>query len=236
MKRFYREVTVAQDEPGWRVLLDGRGIKTAGGRAQVVPTRALAEALAEEWSQQGEELDQDAFTLRHLADFAIDIVAPCRDEAVRMLLPFAETDTLCYRAEPGEALHRRQLEVWEPLLAEAEARWDVHFTRIGGIIHQHQPPETLARMHAALMTYCDFTLAALNQLANLSASLIVALAALDTKAEPEALWAAANLEEDWQTSLWGEDAEAAARRDRRFAEFAAALRFGALARDGTEKP
>ena len=43
MKRFYKDVTVEATEGGWRVLLDGRAIKTAGGRPQVIPSRSLAE-------------------------------------------------------------------------------------------------------------------------------------------------------------------------------------------------
>ena len=43
MKRFYKEVSVAQADAGWQVLLDGRGIRTAGRRAQAVPTQALVE-------------------------------------------------------------------------------------------------------------------------------------------------------------------------------------------------
>ena len=46
MKRFYREVGVVAEGTAWRVTLDGRGVKTQGGQAQLVPTRALAEALA----------------------------------------------------------------------------------------------------------------------------------------------------------------------------------------------
>ena len=37
-----------------QVTLDGRGLKTVKGTAQVVPTKALAEALASEWRDQGE--------------------------------------------------------------------------------------------------------------------------------------------------------------------------------------
>ena len=44
MKRFYKAVAVEPENSGWRVLLDGRGIKTASGKPQVVPTRALADA------------------------------------------------------------------------------------------------------------------------------------------------------------------------------------------------
>jgi chaperone required for assembly of F1-ATPase len=233
MKRFYREVTVQPAGEGWRVLLDGRGIKTAMGRQQVVPSRTLAQAMAEEWASQGQEIDTSAFILRDLADYAIDIVTADREAAIRSLLPFVETDTLCYRGDAGEALHERQLAVWEPLLLAAEARWDVHFTRVEGIIHRHQPPQTLQRLHAVLLAESDFSLAALNTLASLAASLVIGLAALVPDADAEALWNAANLEEDWQVELWGKDAEAEERRTRRFATFVATMRFARLAAEGT---
>ena len=234
MKRFYREVTVAPAEAGWRVLLDGRGIKTGGGREQIVPSRSLAEAMAQEWSQQGEEINTGAFIFRDLADYAIDIVGLDRGSAIRCLLPYAETDTLFYRAEEGEALHERQAEVWEPLLTAAETRWDVHFNRIEGIIHRPQPPQTIERMQAVLAAEEDFTLAALNTLTSLAASLVIGLAALSPDAEAEDLWNAANLEEDWQVELWGKDAEAEALRERRLTTFAAAMRFAKLAREGSD--
>lgn len=241
MKRFYDQVTVAEsDLGGWRVLLDGRPIKTAAGHPQLLPTRVLADALASEWAEQGNgakggDIDPARFVLRDMADYAIDLVAPDRTETVRALLSFAETDTLCYRAEDGEALAERQLEVWEPLLAAAEARWDVHFERIGGVIHRAQPAATLARMEAVLAAESDFALAALHTLASLAASLVIGLAALAPGAPnslgAEALWNAANLEEDWQAELWGKDAEALALREKRFQAFVAAMRFAELARE-----
>ena len=229
MKRFYEAVTVEAAEGGWRVLLDGRAIRTAGGAAQIVPSRALAEALAAEWARQGEEIDASAFGLRDLTDYALDIVSTERATVIGNLLRFAKSDTLCYRAEAGEALAERQNEIWEPLLTAAEARWDIHFARIEGIIHHPQPEATLARMKAVLEAEDSFTLAALNTLASLAASLIIALAAIAPRADAEALWNAANLEEDWQAELWGKDAEAEALRTRRFAEFAGAMGFLELA-------
>lgn len=230
MKRFYTAVAVQPEDEGWRILLDGRGIRTAGKRAQIVPARALADAMAEEWAGQGEEIDPRAFKFRDMADYALDIVAADPATAIRATLPFAETDTLCYRAEAGEALHRRQLEVWEPLLTAAEARFDVHYERISGIIHRPQPAATLARMDSVLAAQPPFVLAALQTLASLAASLTIGLAALDPDADAEALWNAANLEEDWQAEFWGKDAEAQALRERRFADFRSAMRFAALAR------
>ncbi len=229
MKRFYQAVSIAEEGDGWRVLLDGRAIKTAGGQPQIVPTHALAEAMAAEWAAQGEEIDPAALRYRDLADYALDVVAPDRATAITRMLHFAETDTLCYRAEPDEPLHTRQREVWEPLLEAAERRWDVHFVRVAGVIHQPQPPATLARLGTVLAAESAFTLAALQTLASLAASLVVALAAIAPGADAEMLWAAANLEEDWQAELWGWDADAKALRARRLAEFSAAMRFAGLA-------
>ena len=225
MKRFYRAALAAEVSGGWQVQLDLRGVKTVAGAAQLVPNAALAETLAAEWAAQGETIEPASFVLRDLADYAIDVVAPDPAGAARAMLRFAETDTLCYRAEPDEPLAARQDEVWEPLLRAAEARYDVHFERIAGVLHRPQPPATLSRLEQVLLAQEPFTLSALNTMAGLAASLVVALAALEPEADPDALWSAANLEEDWQAEQWGQDYEAADLRARRLAIFAAAMAF-----------
>ncbi len=230
MKRFYKEVTVAEADGNWRVLLDGRGIKTAGGRAQEVPTQALAQALAAEWAAQGEKIDPQTFPLRDLADFAVDAIGTDPALALREILPYAETDTLSYRADPEDALYQRQLAVWEPLLTAAEAKHGVQFPRVSGILHKPLSAEALARLEATLADQDAFTLAALRMLASLAASLVIALAAIEPDADAEALWKAANLEEDWQVELWGEDWEAAERRATRFTAFQLAMDFSRLSR------
>ena len=233
MKRFWREVSVEADGGNWRVALDGRPIRTQRSAPQLVPTVPLAEALAAEWRAQGETIDPAGFVLRDLADYAIDVVghevSSGRTDAIARVLAYAETDTLCYRAEPDEPLGIRQRATWEPLLKAAEAHHGVRFERVAGIVHRAQPAETLARLRAALDAHDAFQLAALQTLASLAASLVVALAALEPGADPAALWAIANLEEDWQAEQWGQDAEATALRARRLAEFSAAMRFAGLA-------
>lgn len=230
MKRFYSDVTTQQAADGWRVLLDGRPVRTAATRPQVVPSARLAEAMAREWSGQGEVIIPASLVLRDMADYAIDVVARDPASAVAALLPYAETDTLCYRADPGDALATRQDEVWEPLLLAAQARWDIHFARVAGILHQPQPETTLARFRNVLASYDAFTLAALRTLAGLAASLVIGLAALEPDADSAALWDAANLEEDWQAQLWGQDAEALELRATRKLAFEKAAKFARLVR------
>ncbi|MDP3905813.1 ATP12 family chaperone protein [Novosphingobium sp.] len=225
MKRFYKEAGAAPVAGGWQVTLDGRGIKTAGGRPQLVPTEAAVTLLAREWAEQGEDIDASRFVLRDLADYALDVVAGDRADVIATLLRYAETDTLCYRAEAGEPLEARQIEAWEPLLKAAEARWDIQFERIGGVIHCPQPAATLKRLEAVVQVETDFTLAALNTLTTLAASLVIGLAALAPDADAGALWDIANLEEDWQAELWGKEQEYLDHRARRLRTFAAAMEF-----------
>ncbi|OYX60980.1 MAG: molecular chaperone, partial [Novosphingobium sp. 32-60-15] len=161
MKRFYRDVTVAETGSGFGVQLDGRAIKTVSARPQVVPTRALADIMAQEWAEQGDEIDPARFMFRDMADYAIDVVSPDPAAAIDSLLPYAATDTLCYRAEPDEPFAARQRVMWEPLLTAAEARLGVKFVRISGVMHKPQPPETLERLRAELAKLDAFGLAAL---------------------------------------------------------------------------
>lgn len=232
MKRFYQDVSIEPADGGFRVTLDGRPLRTQGGGAQILPSRPLAEALAEEWRAQGEEIEPRSFVLRDLTDYAIDRIAPDRAASAARLLPFAETDTLCYRAHPDEPLFSRQQEVWEPLVQAVEARHGVRLERISGVIHRAQPPETLAKLRELLEDLDPFTLAALETLASLAASLTVALGAVEEGADPDALFAAANCEQDWQAELWGWDSAAASDRALRLETFRQAVRFARLARTG----
>jgi chaperone required for assembly of F1-ATPase len=230
MKRFYKDVTVGAVGGGFAVLLDGRAVKTPKRAGQVVPTPALAEALAAEWAAQGETLDPRAFRFRDHADYALDIVGTERAETIAKLLAFGETDTLCYRAEPGEALFRRQEARWEPLLRALEAREGVRFVRISGVLHRPQPQETLAKLRERVSTFDDFTLAGVFAIVSLAASLAIGLEALEPEADPDELFALAELEEAWQAELWGRDTEAETRTAKRAADFAIAHEFLRLVR------
>ena len=225
MKRFYRDASAERGDEGWFVALDGRRVKTQRQNILVLPSEEVARLLAAEWGAQGDEIDPRGFPMRDLADYALDVVARDKPAAVAALLRYAETDTLCYRADPDEPLWKRQQEVWEPLLSVCEAREGIGLQRVSGVMHRAQDAEALAKLRTRLEAMDHLTLAALTTLASLACSLVIGLAALEPDADGEALWNAANLEEDWQAERWGRDEEAAARRELRKRDFLAALRF-----------
>ena len=232
MKRFYDEVDVREGADGWQVTLDGRGLKTVKGSAQIVPSEALARALAEEWSGQGEKLDTSKFIARDMADYTIDVIAQDRIAAARKLVSYGDTDTLLYRADPDEPLYARQAEVWEPLVSAFEAREGVELVRVSGIMHREQDKAALAKLEARLAALDPFTLTSVEMMTSLAASLIIGLSGSQAEDEPAALrlWEAASLEEDWQADQWGRDTEAEEVRARRQSDFLAAHRFARLAR------
>ena len=121
MKRFYKDVSVERSAAGYHVALDGRPVKTQRGGSQIVGSKALAEELAAEWAGQGETIDPARFAFRDMADYALDVVSADRAGIAAKLLRYAETDTLCYRADPDEPLWHRQREVWD--------RWSMHWKR-----------------------------------------------------------------------------------------------------------
>ena len=222
MKRFWKEVTV---EPGNGLALDGRPVRTPGRAMLAVPTRDLAEAIAEEWRQVGETLDPRAMPLTGLANAAIDRVAPDPAGFAAGLAKYGESDLLYYRAEEPAALVDRQAASWDPLLEWAQHRYDIHFETVAGVMHRAQPEATVARLGEAVAALDPFRLAALSPIVTISGSLVAALALVEDAATPEAIWQAAHVDEDWQAEQWGEDSLAVQAREVRRVDFDAGVRF-----------
>jgi chaperone required for assembly of F1-ATPase len=117
------------------------------------------------------------------------------------------------------------VEAWDPWLAWARARYDVHFETTAGIIHQPQPAATLIRLGEAVAALDAFRLAGLSPVVTITGSLILALALIDGAGDPDTLWTAANVDEDFQAEMWGVDALAAQALANKRGEFDAAVRF-----------
>lgn len=230
MKRFYKDVAVVDEDGGFAIRLDGRAVRTPARALLTLPTPSLAEAIAQEWRAQEETVDPTTMPMTGLANAAIDHVAPRPAMFAEGVAQYAQTDLLCYRAEAPAPLVARQAAMWEPLLDWARARYDVTFAVTQGIIPVPQPPETLARLAAAVAACDPFTLVGLSTLVSLSGSLVCGLAIVEGEHDPDRVWQAAEIDEAWQVELWGEDVLAAAAKVRRTADFAMAAAFCAMSR------
>jgi chaperone required for assembly of F1-ATPase len=230
-RRFWTETGVVQEAGGWRVLLDGRPLRTPGKAPLDLPSAAMARAMAEEWAAQGEVIDPRGMPVTRSANTAIDRVAPQKPEVVAMLAGYGETDLLCHRAEGPEALVARQAEGWDPLLDWAAEHLGARLRPTTGILPAEQSPEALQRLKGRLDAFDAFGITAVHDLVTLSGSLVLGLAVAEARVDAATGWALSRIDEDWQIAHWGEDEEAAEAAAARFDAFRHALRFLDLASD-----
>jgi chaperone required for assembly of F1-ATPase len=228
-KRFYKSAEAAKQDGGFCILLDGRPVRTPAKNVVTVPGEKLALALAEEWNAQAEVIDPANMPLTRLVNSAIDGVAREEDAVRAEIVKYAASDLLCYRAEGPPRLVENQRAKWDPVLDWAEEALGARFRLAEGIVFVDQPVEALEAVAAALARLDIFRLAAMSVVTTLTGSALLALALLEKRLTVEEAWAAAHVDEDWNAELWGEDEEAAERRQRRFAEIKAAARIIALA-------
>lgn len=225
MKRFYRDVTVAEGEGGYAVLLDEAPAKTSQGAPLNTPSRSLAEAIAGEWRDQHERIDRATMPLTGLACAALDRMGRNRGQVIDHILGFGRSDLVCYRAETPVALAERQKALWDPLLDWALTRHGLRFMADAGVTYIEQPVDVIVRMQELVSALGDFRLAPFDLMASLTGSFVIALALLEGHLTADGAFAAAQLDEIYQAEKWGRDAEAEARRTHMLADLTAAERF-----------
>jgi chaperone required for assembly of F1-ATPase len=230
MKRFYKTVSVGDGEDGFRILLDGRPVKTPAKNLLALPTRALADAIVAEWAGQGDEIAPLSMPFLRLADTVIDGVAANRAAVVEAILRFGENDLLCYRAGQPPDLAKLQREGWDPVLDWARRRYGVEFVVVEGFGHQDQPPQTLTTFRAALVQQDSFSLAALHVVASIAGSVVLALALAEGELVPAQLFALSRIDEEYQAGKWGRDHEAEVRATNLARELDKAAEFMTAAR------
>jgi chaperone required for assembly of F1-ATPase len=225
VRRVYREVTTRQVESGWGIALDGSPILSPARHELIVPSAALAEAIAAEWDAQKEEIRPATMPLTRLAATAIDRTSAQRDQVVAETANYAGTDLVCYRADHPPALVARQQAEWQPLIDWAMLRYDAGLAVTNGILPQPQSPAALKAFATAVAAQDDFRLTALHAMTAACGSLVIALALMEGRLDAAAAFAVSQLDETFQIEAWGEDAEAAARRHALAEDIAAAARF-----------
>lgn len=224
-KRFYKETGVSPVEGGFAVMLDGRATKTPGLKPIVVPVAALATAMAAEWAAQGEFIEPQSMPLVRLVNAALESgeerVVALREEIVK----YAGNDLLLYRADAPRELVAEQERLWDAALVKTARHFGVSFQPTIGIIHQPQPETTLAKLADALRDEGLLVLTALVSITSITGSGLLAVALWHRLLSPDEVWEAAHVDEDHNARLWGADAEATLRREKRKRDFDAAVQM-----------
>lgn len=208
-KRFWKEARVEAVSAGFTVLLDDRAVKTPAKRPLMVPTRALAAAMAAEWQAQGEVIDPATMPVTRAANAALDKVATQQAEVAALISAYGETDLLCYRAERPAELIALQAEGWDVWLDWAAARHGARLVTTTGVLPVDQPAPALAALSMRVAACDIWELAALHDLVGLTGSLVLGLAVADGALCAADAWDISRIDETFQISRWGADEEAA---------------------------
>jgi chaperone required for assembly of F1-ATPase len=220
-RRFYERADVEAAEEEFRILLDGRPVKSPARRTLAAPSHELAQRLAAEWDAQRDVIDPAKMPLTRLAntiiDGVIDSPSPVRLDVERYLA----CDLVFYRAPGPAGLVMRQGRAWDPVLAWARAALCAGFVLGEGIAFVEQPAQALAAATSAIPQH-PWRLGALHSITTLTSSALMALALAHNAFSVDAAWSAAHVDEDWNMEFWGRDELALERRAARFAEMQAA--------------
>ena len=221
-KRFYASAGVAEADGGFAITLDGKPIRTPSGRIVTVPVRKIADQMAAEWQAQREIIDPLTMPLTRFANSVVEAVVD-RAELVRDdVAKYLHSDLLFYRAGHPEALVAREAAHWDPVLFWAADELGAHFILAEGIVHVRQPEQAVEAARAALPSD-SWSIAALHVVTTLTGSALLALALFHRVRDPDSVWAAAHVDEDWNADTWGVDEEVAARRAARLIDFRAVV-------------
>lgn len=227
-KRFWSQAHAEPCEGGFTVRLDARAVRTPARAPLVLPTFALAQAVAAEWQAQEGTVKPATMPMTRMANSAIDKVAPQFDAVVDIVAAYGGTDLLCYRATAPAALAARQAAAWDPLLDWAARTLGAPLAVTAGVIPCAQPDASLARLSDAVRAEGPFRLSALHDLVAISGSLILGLAVARGRLTPDAAFDLSRIDESWQAELWGADDEATESEAVRRAGLLEAGRFYAL--------
>lgn len=230
MKRFYRDVEAKADGDGFIVTLDGKTVRTPGRQLLSIPTAALAESVAGEWRDQGEEILPHDMPLTQLANTAIDRTRPYRLSVVEQVSAYAETDLLCYRAADPPDLVQIQADSWQPLLDWAEETFEARLEVTEDIAPLEQSKEARLAIFRAVMAFDDFRLTGLHATTAVSGSVVIALALASDHIDPDRAFKASQLDEFYQVQKWGDESDARARREEIREVLSTAAHFMTLSR------
>ena len=213
VRRFWKTVSVEPDGQGWAVRLDGKTPKSPAGHSLVLPTRAAAQLVAEEWAGQGDILIPATLPATRLAFTAIDRVREAREAVADEITAYAGSDAICYLAETPDTLVQRQARDWTPWRDWAGRELGCAVVPVAGIIHRPQAEEALKAVRAQALKLDDYALTGLAMATPLFGSAILAFAVQRGALSGSEAFDLSRLDEAFTEERWGVDAEAAERAE-----------------------
>lgn len=210
---------------GFYIQLDGKSVKTPGGRPLLIPSEkpALAHLIAHEWRiLPSLKIKPHSLQLTSLAARAVDLNGEgfgttdagrlAQNDIVSALLPYLDTDTLLIFSPHKDCegtLRPAQEKIYRPIIAAAEKFWgksvvlswlDTELCIAGN----NQSPETKAVVGDWIKSLDPWELVSLERATMTAKSLISGMNIATHQMSVEDVAEACTLETIYQTQVWGE--------------------------------
>ncbi|WP_405403875.1 ATP12 family chaperone protein [Paracoccus sp. Ld10] len=231
-RRFWTTADLRPADGGFEVMLDSRVLRTPGKHALVLPTEALARAVADEWMAQGDMIAPLTMPLTRAVNSAVEKVAPQFDAVALMLASYGGTDLLSYRATDPQVLIDLQAREWGPLIDWSADHLGAPLRVTHGVIPIDQDPDALDRLHGWVRGQDQWGLTALHDLVTIPGSLILGLAVIQGRIDGAEAHRLSRIDEDFQAERWGADEEATEVAEGRRLSILSAERLWRLSRKG----
>jgi len=203
-QKFYKNVSVVQNDGHFEINLDHRKLKTPLGNTFQVESEPLALAVANEWMCQKDKILLSQMHINGLCNTCLDDPAKAsKEDLINHILGYLETDTVLFYAEEPPALVEFQKEKWSPVILWFRERFGVD-------VHPRQDISTVkisqddrAKLEKQLMSYDWTALQGFSFGVEAIKSLILGLAVLERKLTVEEAVKLTRLELEFQTDHWG---------------------------------
>jgi ATP synthase F1 complex assembly factor 2 len=207
LKRFYDTVDIQRvSNDQYKLLLNGKSVKTPLGSHYVLPSEPVASAIATEWELQQEFVIPNTMPMNTILMTNIDLDSNMeRSEKLAQINKYFQTDTLRFPDLDTESnLSRLQAEKWKPILDFLVAR-NVRFTQAtGGFALPPSTEDEILEMNDKLLSpYDSLKLTMLETASKYLKSGSTAVGLIDGVIGPEQAFEAANVEELAQRAEWG---------------------------------
>ncbi|MDP9127507.1 MAG: ATPase [Pseudomonadota bacterium] len=196
----------------YAVHKSGAPLQTPGRATFVLPTSALAEAIAQEWAAPTDKV-RISMPMTQLAATAIDITRKDRAGTLVQVQGYVASELLCYHAENPPQLVADQLKHWQPALDWLGRAFGIVLRTGPGVMPIEQGPEVFSAMRTVLHRLDDFRLTGLKFATEVSGSLVLALALAEGFYTPQQVFEAAEIDSSFQAQIWGQDPASEKRRE-----------------------
>lgn len=195
----------------FRILLDKKPIVLPGKTILEVDTLKMANCIAQEWRNvaktKGDVVSYQKLPMTRIVGTMIEKISPKRDIYINALIPYFNSDCLCYFSDNSAQLLARQKEAWLPAIKLFENKFGFSVKTTLGVMPIIQDFEGIKQIKNYLMNLSDAKLTAMTLLVPSLGSFILSILIVERVYSPSEAYTIAFFDELYQSKVWGQDRE-----------------------------